>query len=88
MAARPHFVSNRRFSFFLLRPFFAASVDIRVAAKLIYSKIGDEPTDLDQLLESMGLWLTWREKLQLLEHLSGVDAVYHAISGKLLVRRK
>jgi len=77
-----------RFNFFLLRPFFAASVDIRVAAKLIYSKIGEDPTDLDQLLESMGLWLSWHEKLQLLEHLPGVDAVYHAVSGKLMVRRK
>jgi hypothetical protein len=63
-------------------------MDVRVVAKLVTSKIGDKPTDLDQLLESMGLWLTWREKLQLLQLLPGVDAVYHAVSGKLLVRRK
>ena len=36
----------------------------------------------------MGLWMSWREKLQLLEHLPGVEAVYHAVSGRLLVRRR
>jgi hypothetical protein len=63
-------------------------MDVRVVAKLIQKKIGDKPADLDQLLESMGLWMSWHEKLQLLELMPGVDAVYHAISGKLLVRRK
>ena len=80
--------SNRRFNFFLLRLFFVASMDIRVAAKLIQTKIGEKPVDLDQLLESMGLHLTWMEKLQLLQLLPGVEAVYHAVSGKLLVKRK
>jgi hypothetical protein len=63
-------------------------MDIRIVAKLIQTKIGEKPTDLDQLLESMGLWLSWHEKLQLLQLLPGVEAVYHAISGKLIVKRK
>jgi hypothetical protein len=63
-------------------------MDVRVVAKLIQKKIGEKPADLDQLLESMGLWMSWHEKLQLLEHLSGVEAVYHAVSGRLLVRRR
>ena len=63
-------------------------MDIRVAAKLIQTKIGEKPVDLDQLLESMGLHLTWMEKLQLLQLLPGVEAVYHAVSGRLLVKRK
>jgi len=63
-------------------------MDVRVVAKLIQKKIGEKPADLDQLLESMGLWMSWREKLQLLEHLPGVEAVYHAVSGRLLVRRR
>jgi len=80
--------SNRRLNLFFLRLFFAASMDIRVAAKLIQTKIGEKPADLDQLLESMGLRLGWHEKLQLLQLLPGVEAVYHAVSGKLLVKRK
>jgi hypothetical protein len=63
-------------------------MDIRAAAKLVQTKIGEKPVDLDQLLESMEMHLSWHEKLQLLEFMPGVDAVYHAISGKLLVRRK
>jgi hypothetical protein len=78
----------RRFDLFLLSLFFAKSMDIRVVAKLIQPKIGEKPADLDQLLESMGLWLTWREKLQLLQLLPSVEAVYYAVSGKLMVRRK
>ncbi len=62
-------------------------MDIRAAARLIQKKIGEKPADLDQLLESMGLWLTWMEKLQLIQLLPGVEAVYHAVSGKLFVRR-
>jgi hypothetical protein len=62
-------------------------MDIRAVAKLVASKIGERPADLDQLLESMGLWLTWKEKLQLLQLLPGVEAVYHAVSGRILVRR-
>ncbi len=62
-------------------------MDVRVAAKLLLPKIGEKPADLDSLLESMGLRLTWAEKLQLLQLLPGVEAVYHAVSGKLLVRR-
>jgi len=77
-----------RFDLFLLSLFFAKSMDIRVVAKLIQPKIGEKPMDLDQLLESMGLWLTWREKLQLLQLLPSVEAVYHAVSGRLMVRRR
>jgi hypothetical protein len=62
-------------------------MDIRAAAKLIQKKIGEEPADLDQLLDTVGIQLTWREKLQLLQLLPGVEAVYHAVSGKILVRR-
>jgi len=62
-------------------------MDIRVVAKLLQPKIGAKPADLDQLLESMGLHLTWMEKLQLLQLLPGVEAVYHAVSGRILVRR-
>jgi hypothetical protein len=62
-------------------------MDVRVAAKLLLPKIGSRPADLDSLLESMGLRLTWAEKLQLLQHMPNVEAVYHAVSGKLLVRR-
>jgi hypothetical protein len=77
-----------RLNFFLLSLLFAASMDIRVAAKLIQTKIGEKPIDLDQLLESMGMRLSWREKLQLLQLLPEVEAVYHAVSGRLLVKRK
>ncbi len=61
-------------------------MDIRVAARLVQAKIGEKPADLDQLLESMGLWLTWTEKLQLIQLLPGVEAVYHTVSGRLFVR--
>jgi hypothetical protein len=77
-----------RFNFFLLNLLFAAFMDIRIAAKLIQTKIGEKPVDLDQLLESMGMRLSWREKLQLLQLLPEVEAVYHAVSGRLLVKRK
>jgi hypothetical protein len=63
-------------------------MDIRVVAKLLLPKIGEKPADLDQLLESMGVRLNWHEKLYLLQLLPGVEAVYHAVSGKLLVKRK
>jgi hypothetical protein len=63
-------------------------MDVRVVAKLIQKQIREKPTDLDHLLESVGARLSWHEKLQLLQLLPGVEAVYHAVSGKLLVRRK
>jgi len=65
----------------------AASMDVRVAAKLVAAKIGERPEDLDQLLDAAGIRLTWGEKLQLLQLLPDVEAVYHAVSGKILVRR-
>jgi len=51
---------------FLLLSLFAASMDVRVAAKLLLPKIDNKPADLDHLLESIGARLTWTEKLQLL----------------------
>jgi len=42
---------------------------------------------LDSLLESIGVQMGWYEKLQLLQLLPGVEAVYHAVSGRILVKR-
>ncbi len=63
-------------------------MDVRVVARLIQKQIREKSTELDHLLESVGVRLSWHEKLQLLQLLPGVEAVYHAVSGKLLVRRK
>jgi hypothetical protein len=63
-------------------------MDIRVAARLLLPKIGERPADLDSLLESIGVQMGWREKLQLLQLLPEVEAVYHAVSGRILVRRR
>ena len=63
------------------------SVDLRVVAKLVTARIGEEPADLDKLLESIGVELTWLDKIKLVQHLEGVEAVYHAVSGKILLRR-
>jgi hypothetical protein len=63
-------------------------MDIRVVAKLLLLKIGEKPADLDSLLETIGVHMGWHEKLQLLQLLPGVEAVYHTVSGKLLVKRK
>ena len=54
---------------------------------MITAKLGEEPADLDELLESIGVELTWLEKIKLMQYLDGVEAVYHAVSGKLLLRR-
>jgi hypothetical protein len=62
-------------------------VDLRVVAKLVTARIGEEPVDLDKLLESIGVELTWLDKIKLVQHLEGVEAVYHAVSGKILLRR-
>jgi len=62
-------------------------VDLRVVAKLVTSKIGEEPADLDKILESLGVELTWLDKIRLVQQLDGVEAVYHAVSGKILLRR-
>lgn len=56
-------------------------------AKLVTSKIGEEPADLDKILESLGVELTWLDKIRLVQQLDGVEAVYHAVSGKILLRR-
>ncbi|MFZ8841892.1 MAG: hypothetical protein ACO2PM_23800 [Pyrobaculum sp.] len=63
-------------------------MDMRVAARLLLPKIGERPADLDSLLESIGVQMGWREKLQLLQLLPEVEAVYHAVSGRILVRRR
>jgi len=62
-------------------------VDLRVVAKLITAKLGEEPADLDKLLESIGVELTWLDKVKLVQYLEGVEAVYHAVSGKIILRR-
>jgi hypothetical protein len=63
-------------------------MDVQVVAKLLLPKIGEKPADLDSLLESIGVYMGWHEKLQLLQLLPlNVEAVYHAVSGKILVRR-
>jgi len=60
---------------------------LRVVAKLVASKIGEEPADLDEILESLGVELTWLDKIRLVQQLDGVEAVYHAVSGRILLRR-
>ena len=62
-------------------------MDLRVVAKLITAKIGEEPADLDEILESIGVELTWLDKIKLVQYLEGVEAVYHAVSGKIMLRR-
>lgn len=62
-------------------------MDLRVVAKLITAKLGEEPADLDKLLESIGVELTWLDKVKLVQYLEGVEAVYHAVSGKIILRR-
>jgi hypothetical protein len=62
-------------------------VDIRVIAKLVASRIGEEPTDLDKVLEGLGIDMPWIDKIKLVHNMEGVEAVYHAVSGKILVRR-
>ena len=56
-------------------------------AKLITAKLDEEPADLDKLLESIGVELTWLDKVKLVQYLEGVEAVYHAVSGKIILRR-
>ncbi|MEM1597331.1 MAG: hypothetical protein QXP31_02610 [Pyrobaculum sp.] len=63
-------------------------MDFRVLAKIVSSKVGEEPTDLDALLESLGVEMTWIEKIRLVQSLDGVEAVYHAVSGKIILRKK
>jgi hypothetical protein len=62
-------------------------VDLRVVAKLITARLGEEPADLDALLETIGVKLTWLDKIKLVQYLDGVEAVYHAVSGRILLRR-
>ncbi len=62
-------------------------MDLRVVAKLVTSKIGEELADLDEILESLGVELTWLDKIRLVQQLDGVEAVYHAVSGRILLRR-
>ncbi|MFN7106409.1 MAG: hypothetical protein ACK4M3_07505 [Pyrobaculum sp.] len=61
---------------------------MRVLAKLIYTRLRDQPVDLDQLLESLGVEMSWRDKLELIQNLEGVDAIYHAVWGKILLKKK
>lgn len=55
---------------------------------MITAKLGEEPADLDELLDSIGVKLTWLDKIKLVQYLDdGVEAVYHAVSGRILLRR-
>lgn len=63
------------------------SVDIRVLAKLVASKVGEEPVDLDKILESIGVEMSWIDKITLVQNMEDIEAVYHAVSGKILIRR-
>jgi hypothetical protein len=62
-------------------------VDLHVLAKLVAARVDDEPADLDKILESIGVELSWLDKIKLVQQLEGVEAVYHAVSGKILLRR-
>jgi len=50
--------------------------------------VGEQPVDLDDVLESLGVDMDWKEKIRLVQNLEDVEAVYHAVSGKILLRRK
>ncbi|MEM4424293.1 hypothetical protein [Pyrobaculum sp.] len=50
-------------------------MDLRIVAKLVSSKIGEKPADLDEVLEA------------LLQYMEGVEAVYHAVSGRIILRK-
>lgn len=63
-------------------------MDLRAVAKLLSSRLGDTPKDLDSLLREMGMELSWREKLALVQQMEGVEALYYTVSGKLVLRRK
>nr|WP_167827621.1 hypothetical protein [Pyrobaculum islandicum] len=62
-------------------------MDIRVLAKLVASKVGEEPVDLDKILESIGVEMSWIDKITLVQNMEDIEAVYHAVSGKILIRR-
>ncbi len=61
---------------------------MRALVKLITAHIRDEPVDLDQLLDSLGVEMTWLDKIELVRNLEGVEAVYYTISGKILLRKR
>lgn len=62
-------------------------VDLHVIARLVSARVNDTPADLDEILESLGIEMSWSDKMALLQQLDGVEAVYHAVRGKILVRR-
>lgn len=63
-------------------------MDPRALAKLIASKVGEEPTDLDKVLESLGVEMSWIEKIKLIQSMEGVEAYYHTVSGKIILKKK
>jgi hypothetical protein len=63
-------------------------VDPRALAKLIASKVGNELTDLDKVLESLGVEMSWAEKIKLVQSIEEIEAFHHIVSGKILVRKK
>ncbi|RFA93542.1 hypothetical protein [Pyrobaculum aerophilum] len=62
-------------------------MDIRILAKLVAARVGQEPVDLDEVLEALGVEISWLEKIKLVQSLEGIEAVYHAISGKIILKR-
>jgi len=62
-------------------------VDIRILAKLVAARVGQDPVDLDEVLEALGVEISWLEKIKLVQSLEGIEAVYHAISGKIILKR-
>ncbi|ABP51172.1 MULTISPECIES: hypothetical protein [Pyrobaculum] len=62
-------------------------MDLRIVAKLVSSKIGEKPADLDEVLEALGVEMGWQEKISLLQYMEGVEAVYHAVSGRIILRK-
>lgn len=60
---------------------------MRAVARLVLSRAGEEPTDMDQILAEAGVMLSWEEKARLAASLEGVEAFYDAVSGKFMVRR-
>ncbi|AAL65000.1 hypothetical protein [Pyrobaculum aerophilum] len=62
-------------------------MDIRILAKLVAARVGQDPVDLDEVLEALGVEISWLEKIKLVQSLEGIEAVYHAISGKIILKR-
>lgn len=62
-------------------------MDLRAVARLVLSRAGEDPVDMDEILGEAGLRLSWEEKANLAASLEGIEAFYDAVSGKFMVRR-